>query len=166
MCKLTIAGIAAVYLGMVPAAFAMDEARAVVKFGVGGLYNKMAVNGKSRGGGHVSIDVNLPTGRTAVSPLVEVYRKSGVTSVWAGANLLIKPPMGDRGCVYFGAGGGVLHTKEAGKRLNKGSFDVLGGLEIRTTRRFSFFLEPRYVWAASRTVNGVAGHAGLAFYVM
>lgn len=169
MRKFMIAVLALGVLATVSIASA-DEMKASLKFGGGWLYNSKASSttygGKSQGGGHVAIDFALPGNRVVFSPLVDVYRKSGATTTWAGANFLIRPSMEGRGSIYFGAGGGVLHSKLSGSGMNKGSFDILAGAEIRATERVSFFLEPRYVWAASKTLNGVATHAGLAFHLM
>lgn len=165
--------------GATPKAFAAEEAKASIKLGGGALYNsetalRQAIGGKAQGGGRLAIDFQAPGRRLAFSPTVDIYRKSGVTSVWSGLNFLLKSPgRGDKGSVYFGAGGGVLHTQigsVAGSAVtrssvNRGSFDVLVGTEIKASERVSIFIEPRYVWAASSALNGVAAHAGLAFHV-
>lgn len=164
MRKVMIAGLAVLLFAAVSTAFAVDEGKALIKFGGGVLYNNKAVGGKSAGGGHIAIDFNVPGKRIAFSPLADVYRKSGVTTTWAGANVLFKPPTSsDKASVYFGAGGGVLKANKGGKA--KGSFDVVAGADIKLAKKVSFFVEPRYVWAASKTLNGVTAHAGLAFHV-
>jgi hypothetical protein len=179
MRRFVIAGLAVAFLGAASTAFAADDAKASVKIGGGMLYNnkqalRLAVGGKAQGGGHISVDINVPEKQVAFSPAVDIYRKSGVTSVWGGLNILIKPKTsGDKGSVYFGVGGGVLSTKAAtavGTRVtkstqSKGSFDVLVGANIKASDKVGIFIEPRYVWAASSALNGVAAHVGLAFHV-
>lgn len=165
MRKFMIVALALTFFAAASTAFATDEMKTSLRFGGGWLYNNKAVGGKSSGGGHAAIDFGVPGKWVVFSPMMDLYRKSGVTTTWAGANFLVRPSSEGRGSVYFGAGGGVLRTKVAGKDMNKGSFDVLAGADIEATERVSFFVEPRYVWAASKTMNGLAAHAGLAFHL-
>jgi hypothetical protein len=73
--------------------------------------------------------------------------------------------------LYFGAGGGIVRTKEdttaAGvkgtKTENAKMIDMVGGAEIRITKTISFFIEPRYVKGDANVVSGLAAHAGLSF---
>jgi hypothetical protein len=150
------------FLGAAPAALAADDAKASFRLGGGFLYNnKIARGGKTMGGGHIALDIHVPGKQVSFSPYVEGYRKSKWSSA-AGLNFLIRPKTsGDKGSAYLGVGGGVFHVPGT----YKGSFNILVGADIKASDKVSIFIEPRYAWAASSTLNGVAVHAGIAIHV-
>lgn len=163
MRRFVVAGLAVAFLGAASTAFGADDAKASFRLGGGFLYNnKIAVGGKTAGGGHIALDIHVPGKQVSLSPYVEGYRKSSKWSSAAGLNFLVRPKTsGDKGSAYFGVGGGVFHLPG----VSKGSFNVLVGADIKASDKVSIFIEPRYAWAASSTLNGVAAHAGIAIHV-
>jgi len=195
MRRFVIAGLAVAFFAAVSTAFATDETKASLKIGGGALYNAKADGEKSLGGGHVAIDFNVPGKPVALSPFVDYFNRSDRKTVLGGLDLLIRPRMNsNRASVYFGAGGGVAHLKysttvmqsqtqtvvdstgasidvtttvpvSVSRRPNRALINVLAGVEVKASEKVSFFIEPRYVWAGSKTLNGLTGQAGLAFHV-
>jgi opacity protein-like surface antigen len=195
MRRFVIAGLAVAFFVAASTAFASDGAKASFKIGGGALYNAKADNGKSLGGGHFAIDFNVPGKQVALSPFVDYFNRSDRKTVLGGLDLLIRPRMNsNRASVYFGIGGGLAHLKysatvmqsqtqtvvdstgastevtttvpvSVSRRPNKALINVLAGVELRASEKVSFFIEPRYVWAGSRTLNGLTGQVGLAFHV-
>lgn len=195
MRRFVIAGLAVAFFAAVSTALAADEAKASFKIGGGALYNSKADDERSSGGGHFAIDFNMPGKPVAISPFVDYFNRSDRETALGGLDLLVRPRMNsNRANVYFGIGGGVAHLKysatvmqsqtqtvvdstgastdvtttvpvSVSRRPNKALIDVLAGVEIKASEKVSFFIEPRYVWAGSRTLNGLTGQAGLAFHV-
>lgn len=169
MRKLAMAGLAVAFLGAASVALA-EGGSGAIRFGGGFLYNNKAID-KTAPGGHVAIDIGIPGKPVAISPLVDFYKKSGQTTVLGGVNLIVKPKMSsDKASVYLGVGGGIAHSKISilgvSASVNKAMIDVVFGVDIKASEKASIFIEPRYVWGASSTINGVAAHVGLAIHLM
>jgi opacity protein-like surface antigen len=195
MRRFVIAGLAAAFFVVASTAFAADGAKASFKIGGGALYNSKADGERSSGGGHFAIDFNVPENPVAFSPFVDYFNRSDRKTILGGIDLLVRPRMsGARASVYFGIGGGLAHLKysatvmqsqtetvvdstgastevtttvpvSVSRRPNRALINVLAGVEIKASEKVSFFIEPRYVWAGSKTLNGLTGQAGLAFHV-
>jgi opacity protein-like surface antigen len=186
-----IAGLVAAFFATASAAFAANGAKASFKFGGGMLYNaRVDSGGKSLGGGQVAVDFNVSDKPVSISPFWSYFRQSGRITSLGGLDILVKPKMGgDRASVYFGVGGGVARLKysttvmqtttqtsgdstitittpvRVTSRPNKALINVTAGMEVRASQKVSFFVEPRYVWAASSMLNGLTANAGLAFHL-
>lgn len=115
----------------------------------------------SRPGGIVQADIG------PLSPFAEFFKKSGVTTVNAGANLLLRLPF-PLLSPYGGAGGGLSRTSAAGASRTRGLFNALAGADLKLPGATSFFGQIKYMYtfgSGNLVVREVAIQAGLRFYI-
>ena len=112
----------------------------------------------------LAYDINASEGLVAFSPFVDFFSKSETKVFGGGLNLIVKRPVGEKGIIYFGGGGGVgsvTSTREfeieseeettapTDERVEasrtQAMVDVLIGLEFATTERASVFLQAKWI---------------------
>lgn len=188
--KLLGLGVALMGLGVASPVFAGFGSDVTLKLGGGGLHNntlstRQAIVGQRQGGGHISIDYNIPDRAFGVSPFLNIYhrvqtdasgtrpRNDKATNIIGGMNVLFTAFNSDRAHVYMGIGGGIAHMKVVSGGTapattttykNKLMADLLVGLEMKVAQSISLFIEPQYVRVPDMA-SGLAVHAGLAFHL-
>jgi peptidoglycan-associated lipoprotein len=187
MCKLVAAGLVLACLGTAAPSFADFGSNVTLKLGASGLYNhrsiaRQAIVGLRQAGVHISVDYVVPGRAFALSPFLDVYhrvqtdasgirpRNDSATNMIMGGNFLFTGFRSERSTLYMGLGGGVTRMKVATNVTgpattgykNKLMADALMGVELKIAPQIALFAEPHYMWA-TKLLNGLAVHAGLAF---
>ena len=101
-----------------------------------------------------------------VSPFAEFYKKSGITTLNAGANLLLRIPSPGIS-PYAGAGAGLSRSSGLGASSTKAMANFLVGADVKLPSTVSFFGQAKYIYTFGTStfrVRAFAIQGGLRFY--
>ena len=113
---------------------------------------------------------SIPGGMAAVelgplNPYVDVFRKSGTTTVNLGGNLVFKLPL-PLVKPYGGAGGGLSRISGGGTSRSRGLFDVVAGADVKLPGTLGLFGQIKYLYtfgSGTFLLRDVAFQAGVVF---
>ena len=99
-----------------------------------------------------------------ISPFAEIYKKSGITTLNAGANLLLKSPTPVLS-PYAGAGTGLSRSSGQDVSSTKGMANLLVGADVKLPGTVSFFGQAKYIYTfGTSAFRELAIQGGLRFY--
>ena len=101
-----------------------------------------------------------------LSPFAEFYKKSGISILNTGANLILRSPSPGLS-PYAGAGAGLSRSSGLGTSSTKAMANLVVGTDVKLPGTVSFFGQAKYIYtfgSSALKVREFAIQAGLRFY--